>query len=86
MTPLLAHRVNQTTTGCVFVNDYPHVERINFGICESKMLYGIDIKESFGVFYSGIANEYLDDSKSSTEAKSLLLKELKKRLAEDGIK
>ncbi|MFS7200894.1 hypothetical protein AB6834_11050 [Carnobacterium divergens] len=50
------------------------------------MLYGIDIKESFGVFYSGIANEYLDDSKSSTEAKSLLLKELKKRLAEDGIK
>ena len=52
---ILAHRINQTETGCVFVYDSPHVNQLKLEIRSSK----VNFQEESNVF-----SIYYDEFKS----------------------
>lgn len=69
---ILAHRINQTETGCVFINDSPHVNWVEFRIADNKDDYN-NYKNT--VFYY---DEPLDNQKQINLKQQLinLLEEL----------
>ncbi|WP_035052861.1 hypothetical protein [Carnobacterium pleistocenium] len=67
----LAHRINQTETGCVFIYDSPHVNQLKLEIRSSKINFQEE-SNAFSIYYDEFKSGWASDEMK--EFKKTLIK------------
>ena len=73
---ILAHRINQTETGCVFIYDQPHVSQIELQIRAEKKDYNKRVNEIKFYYDEETPKYFIEKTKEFKEQLVNLLEEL----------